>query len=112
VRALPPRPHLQLALSFSFRSSYRLFHGNLVIDNEVPSKLLDLCPLKNEREFKFMRYTAATCDPNNFKAEVRSRSSLRPRFSPASFNMSFLQRVIRFARRCTNLRARRSSSSS
>ena len=56
---------------FFFSSSNRLFHGNLVIDNEVPSKLLDVCPLKNEREFKFMRYTAATCDPNDFKTEVR-----------------------------------------
>ena len=56
---------------FFLSSSNRLFHGNLVIDNEVPSKLLDVCPLKNEREFKFMRYTAATCDPNDFKSEVR-----------------------------------------
>jgi chitin synthase len=71
---------------YKTKKRYELFHGNLVIDNEVPSKLLDMCPLKNEREFKFMRYisahnilllvlmlfhryTAATCDPNDFKAE-------------------------------------------
>ncbi|KAG8806907.1 Chitin synthase, class 1, partial [Serendipita sp. 399] len=51
------------------KKRYELFHGNLVIDNEVPSKLLDMCPRKDDREFKFMRYTAATCDPNDFKKE-------------------------------------------
>ena len=44
-----------------------LFHGNLVLDPKVPSKLLNMCALKNEREFTNMRYTAATCDPNDFK---------------------------------------------
>ncbi|KAF9465779.1 glycosyltransferase family 2 protein [Collybia nuda] len=44
-----------------------LFHGNLVLDSEVPSKLLDMCALRNEREFTHMRYSAATCDPNDFK---------------------------------------------
>ncbi|KIM21150.1 glycosyltransferase family 2 protein [Serendipita vermifera MAFF 305830] len=54
---------------YKTKKRYELFHGNLVIDNEVPSKLLDMCPQKTEREFKFMRYTAATCDPNDFKSE-------------------------------------------
>ena len=40
---------------YKTKKRYELFHGNLVIDNEVPSKLLDMCPLKTEREFKFMR---------------------------------------------------------
>ncbi|KAI6159686.1 glycosyltransferase family 2 protein [Pisolithus thermaeus] len=44
-----------------------LFHGNLVLDSAVPSKLLDMCALRNEREFTHMRYSAATCDPNDFK---------------------------------------------
>ncbi|KAF5374183.1 hypothetical protein D9615_008867 [Tricholomella constricta] len=44
-----------------------LFHGNFVLDSEVPSKLLDMCALRNEREFTHMRYSAATCDPNDFK---------------------------------------------
>ena len=26
-----------------------------------------MCAMRNEREFTHMRYTAATCDPNNFK---------------------------------------------
>ncbi|KAG6830638.1 Chitin synthase 4 [Tephrocybe sp. NHM501043] len=44
-----------------------LFHGNFVLDSEVPSKLLDMCALRTEREFTHMRYSAATCDPNDFK---------------------------------------------
>ncbi|ELU36712.1 glycosyltransferase family 2 protein [Rhizoctonia solani AG-1 IA] len=35
-----------------------LFHGNFVIDTAVPSKLLDMCALRNDREFTHMRYTA------------------------------------------------------
>ncbi|QRV92035.1 chitin synthase [Ceratobasidium sp. AG-Ba] len=46
-----------------------LYHGNLVFDNAVPSKLLDMCALKNDREFTHMRYSAATCDPNDFLEE-------------------------------------------
>ena len=44
-----------------------LFHGNFVLDSAVPSKLLDMCALRTEREFTHMRYSAATCDPNDFK---------------------------------------------
>ncbi|KAJ8496271.1 hypothetical protein ONZ51_g1200 [Trametes cubensis] len=44
-----------------------LFHGNFVLDSAVPTKLLNMCPLQNEREFTHMRYSAATCDPNDFK---------------------------------------------
>lgn len=45
----------------------RLFHGNFVLDSAVPTKLLNMCALRNEREFTHMRYSAATCDPNDFK---------------------------------------------
>ncbi|KIM36553.1 glycosyltransferase family 2 protein [Hebeloma cylindrosporum] len=44
-----------------------LFHGNFVLDNAVPKKLLDMCANRTEREFTHMRYSAATCDPNDFK---------------------------------------------
>ncbi|KAI0073004.1 glycosyltransferase family 2 protein [Panus rudis PR-1116 ss-1] len=44
-----------------------LFHGNFVLDSAVPTKLLKMCPQQNEREFTHMRYSAATCDPNDFK---------------------------------------------
>lgn len=40
----------------------QLYHGNLVLDCQVPPKLLDQCPRRDEREFTHMRYTAATCD--------------------------------------------------
>jgi hypothetical protein len=63
--------------------------GHLVLDCPVPSKLLDNCPNKTDKEFTTMRlvifpsrllsneslivflletrYTAVTCDPNDFK---------------------------------------------
>ena len=43
-----------------------LFHGNLVFDVPVPQKLLERCQFRNDREFTHMRYSAATCDPNDF----------------------------------------------
>ncbi|EJC98439.1 glycosyltransferase family 2 protein [Fomitiporia mediterranea MF3/22] len=46
-----------------------LFHGNLVFDSPVPQKLLDRCKFRTEREFTHMRYSAATCDPNDFMNE-------------------------------------------
>jgi chitin synthase len=46
-----------------------LFHGNFVLDSAVPNKLLTMCAQRNEREFTHMRYSAATCDPNDFKDE-------------------------------------------
>ncbi|KII90552.1 glycosyltransferase family 2 protein [Plicaturopsis crispa FD-325 SS-3] len=44
-----------------------LFHGNFVLDSAVPTKLLNMCAQRSEREFTHMRYSAATCDPNDFK---------------------------------------------
>ncbi|KAJ7655402.1 chitin synthase-domain-containing protein [Mycena rosella] len=44
-----------------------LFHGNFVLDSPVPKKLLDMCANRTEREYSYMRYSAATCDPNEFK---------------------------------------------
>jgi len=38
-----------------------------VLDSAVPTKLLNLCVHKDEREFTHMRYSAATGDPNDFK---------------------------------------------
>lgn len=45
----------------------RLFHGNFVLDAAVPTKLLNLCVNRDDREFTHMRYSAATGDPNDFK---------------------------------------------
>ena len=46
-----------------------LQNGNLVLDCPVPTKLLDMCHHRDGDEFTHMRYTAATCDPNNFNEE-------------------------------------------
>lgn len=43
----------------------RLTHGNLVINCPVPDKLLSAVPRKDE-EFSTMRYTAVTCEPDEF----------------------------------------------
>lgn len=48
----------------------------------MPKKLLSLCPLKEEREFTHMRYTAATCDPSEFLEErftLRQKLFAKPR---------------------------------
>ncbi|KAJ3507424.1 hypothetical protein NLJ89_g6315 [Agrocybe chaxingu] len=51
----------------------KLFQGNLVLDVPVPSNILPPGGAEVE-EFSKMRYTAATCDPDDFMA---SRYSLR-----------------------------------
>lgn len=51
----------------TYCSFARLFHGNFVLDNPVPQKLLERCNNKTDREVTHMRYSAATCDPNDFK---------------------------------------------
>lgn len=53
-----------------------LTQGNLVLDCPVPTKLLDVLPKKNEDEFTSMRYTAVTCDPNDFSQQ---NYTLRPK---------------------------------
>jgi chitin synthase len=46
--------------------THRLFRGHFVVDNPVPSILLDQCANRDGNEFEKMRYTAITCDPNDF----------------------------------------------
>jgi chitin synthase len=50
-----------------------LFQGNLVLDVPVPSHIIPK-HLGDMEEMRKMRYTAATCDPDDF---MRSRYSLR-----------------------------------
>lgn len=52
----------------------QLFRGNLVLDVDIPSKLMDMCAIKEGNEFTKMRYTAVTCDPDDF---VKEKYSLR-----------------------------------
>ena len=51
-----------------------LVNGNLVIDVQVPSHIVPK-GMEGAEEMCKMRYTAATCDPDEF---MRSRYSLRP----------------------------------
>ncbi|KAF7729318.1 Chitin synthase, class 2 [Apophysomyces ossiformis] len=46
----------------------QLVKGNLVLDCPVPDKLLRAMPRKDE-EFRTMRYTAATCEPDEFESK-------------------------------------------
>lgn len=41
-----------------------------MLDVPVPTKLLDQCPIKEGNEFTHMRYTAVTCDPDQFMVSV------------------------------------------
>ncbi|KAI1317579.1 Chitin synthase, class 1 [Mortierella claussenii] len=53
----------------------KLTSGNLVLDCPVPSKFLKSLKYQQGEEFTHMRYTAATCDPNDFAEE---NYTLRP----------------------------------
>ncbi|KAI0972254.1 glycosyltransferase family 2 protein [Xylaria arbuscula] len=59
-----------------------LYRGNLVLDCPVPPRLLNQLPHGERDEFTHMRYTAATCDPNDFYAEnftLRQKLFSKPR---------------------------------
>ncbi|KAG0214945.1 hypothetical protein BGX28_001151 [Mortierella sp. GBA30] len=60
-----PAP-LRQARRYKTTKKVTLTQGNLVLDCPVPTKLLDVLPRKTEEEFTSMRYTAVTCDPNDF----------------------------------------------
>lgn len=51
-----------------------LFQGNLVLDCPVPTRLMEASARK-DKEFSMMRYSAVTCDPNDFAA---NKYTLRP----------------------------------
>jgi chitin synthase len=52
-----------------FKKRVDLFQGNLVLDCPVPPRFLNALPNKENREFTHMRYSGATCDPEDFKKE-------------------------------------------
>lgn len=58
-----PRRHNAMA-----KRQVQLVGGNLVLDNPVPSKLTSFLP-RRDSEFTHMRYTAATCDPDDFATD-------------------------------------------
>lgn len=59
-----------------------LYRGNLVLDCPVPPVLLQQNPHGERDEFTHMRYSAATCDPNDFYDQdftLRQRLFTKPR---------------------------------
>ncbi|OZJ01874.1 hypothetical protein BZG36_05276 [Bifiguratus adelaidae] len=76
--ALPPHMQADRMRKAENRRSYRhveLTNGNLILDCPVPDKLLRNVRYTTGEEFTHMRYTAATCDPNDF---LKNRYTLRP----------------------------------
>lgn len=65
-----PRRHRSMA-----RRQVRLVRGNLVLDCPVPTKLYSFLPRRDNDEFTYMRYTAATCEPDDF---MKNGFTLRP----------------------------------
>lgn len=65
-----PRRHKSMT-----RKQVKLVRGNLVLDCPVPTKLYSFLPRRDHDEFVYMRYTAATTDPDNF---VAGGFTLRP----------------------------------
>ena len=61
---------------FHTTKKVKLTSGNLVLDCPVPSKFLKTLKYQEGEEFTHMRYTAATCDPNDFSAENYTLRSL------------------------------------
>lgn len=53
-----------------------LVQGNLILDCPVPTKLLGFLNNRTDSEFTTMRYTAVTCDPDDF---LSHNYTLRPR---------------------------------
>ncbi|KAM0752335.1 hypothetical protein T439DRAFT_324414 [Meredithblackwellia eburnea MCA 4105] len=68
---------------FKTIKSVPLYNGNIVLDNQrLPSKLLDQLPDSDDPEVTTVRYTMATCDPNDFQADgynLRQRMYPEPR---------------------------------
>lgn len=69
-----PAPQ-QLLRRHKTKKKVVLTQGNLVLDCPVPSKLKGFLSRRGEEEFESMRYTAVTCDPDDFPS---SSYSLRP----------------------------------
>ncbi|KAF3921708.1 hypothetical protein ABW21_db0205314 [Orbilia brochopaga] len=48
------------------KKQVRLTNGELILDCKIPSILYSFLPRRDEEEFTSMRYTAVTCDPDDF----------------------------------------------
>nr|KAK5442132.1 Chitin synthase, class 2 [Exophiala xenobiotica] len=61
------------------RKEVRLINGELILECKIPTILHSFLPRRDEREFTHMRYTAVTCDPDDF---VVQGYKLRQNFGP------------------------------
>lgn len=48
------------------KKEVRLINGELILECKIPTILHSFLPRRDEREFTHMRYTAVTCDPDDF----------------------------------------------
>ena len=48
------------------KKEVRLINGELILECKIPTILHSFLPRRDEREFTHMRYTAVTCDPDEF----------------------------------------------
>ena len=48
------------------KKEVRLINGELILECKIPTTLHSFLPRRDEREFTHMRYTAVTCDPDDF----------------------------------------------
>lgn len=48
------------------RKEVKLINGELVLECKIPTILYSFLPRRDDVEFTHMRYTAVTCDPNDF----------------------------------------------
>lgn len=61
------------------RKEVQLINGELVLECKIPTILYSFLPRRNEVEFTHMRYTAVTCDPDDFvERGYKLRQSIGP----------------------------------
>lgn len=61
------------------RKQVKLINGELILDCKIPTILYSFLPRRDEMEFTHMRYTAVTCDPDDF---VKRGYMLRQNIDP------------------------------
>ena len=61
------------------RKQVKLINGELILDCKIPTILYSFLPRRDEQEFTHMRYTAVTCDPDDF---VKRGYMLRQNMDP------------------------------
>ena len=66
---VPSQPQTRRNAAKKTTEVVKLTDGNLVIDCAIPDKLRSLLARHDSREFTHLKYTACTCDPDDFSKE-------------------------------------------